>query len=184
MRKLWIAILACGVVAGSPWALTHARFAGERAARSNKFTTGLLDLSSSPSSSFLSFTGMAPGDVVTAPVTVSNAGTEPLRYAMSIEVGGDGKLAAGLTLTVKSGVGACSTAGFDADGTTVYSGSLGAGAIGDAAGGAQAGDRTLNASASETLCFRVGLPSAAMNPLQGLSTTLTFTFNAEHASNG
>jgi hypothetical protein len=84
---------------------------------------------------------------------------------------------------VKSGVTTCTTAGYGADGTSLYNSSLTVGAIGSAAQGSQAGDRTLNASTSEILCFQVRLPSSAGNSLQGLSTTATFTFAAEQTSN-
>ena len=69
------------------------------------------------------------------------------------------------------------------DGTTLYSGSLGAVAIGDPATGAQAGDRTLAAQGSETLCIQVHLPLAAGNAYQAASTVTTLTFSAEQTAN-
>jgi hypothetical protein len=56
-------------------------------------------------------------------------------------------------------------------------------AIGSNAQGAQAGDRTLNAGASELLCFRVSLPLTAANSLQGGTSAATFTFDAEQTAN-
>ncbi len=183
MRKVWIALLAVGVVAGAPWALTQAIFSDSVAVASNSFSTGNVDISSSPTSALVSFSGMAPGDKVTAPITISNAGTLQLRYAMTTSISGSSTLSDGLTLTVKSGVTTCSNAGFGTDGTQAYTGSLTAGAIGDTAQGSQAGDRTLNASANEVLCFQVQLPTSATNSLQSLSATATFTFGAEQTAN-
>jgi hypothetical protein len=183
VRKLWIALIGVGLMAGAPWAVTHALFQDSQAVAGNTFSTGTLDISTSPTSALVTYSGMAPGDKVTAPITVSNAGSMQLRYAMSTSISGSTTLSDGLTLTIKSGVTTCSNGGFAADGTQVYSGSVTAGAIGSAAQGAQAGDRTLNSSASEVLCFQVQLPTAATNSLQSLSATATFTFDSEQTAN-
>lgn len=183
MRKMWTALLAVGILAGAPWALTQAIFTDSQALASNTFSTGSVDISTSPTSALITYTAMAPGDKVTAPVTVTNGGTLQLRYALTTSISGSSTLSDGLTLAIRSGVTTCSNAGFAADGTSVYSGSLTAGAVGDAAQGSQAGDRTLNASASETLCFQVQLPTTATNSLQSLSATATFTFSGEQTAN-
>lgn len=183
MRKVWIALLAVGVVAGAPWALTHAIFTDTQAVGSNTFSTGSVDISSSPTSALLSLSGMAPGDKVTAPITISNAGSLALRYAMTTAISGSTTLSDGLTLAIKSGVTTCSNAGFGADGSSVYSGTLTAGAIGDASQGSQSGDRAVSASGSEALCFQVQLPTTAVSALQNLSATATFTFSAEQTAN-
>ena len=74
----------------------------------------------------------------------------------------------------------------DATGTTLRA-SAAMGASGNLVGnpnqGSQAGDRTLNASASEVLCFYVTLDISAPNSMQGASTTSTFTFDAEQTAN-
>jgi hypothetical protein len=183
MRKMWTALLAVGILAGAPWALTQAIFTDSQAVGSNAFSTGSIDISTSPTSALVTYSTMAPGDKVTAPVTVSNGGTLQLRYAMSTSISGSSVLSDGLTLTIRSGVTTCSNAGFATDGTQVYSGSVTAGAIGDVTQGSQAGDRTLNASASESLCFQVQLPTSAANALQSLSATATFTFSGEQTAN-
>jgi len=183
MRKLWISMLVLGVLAGAPWAITHAIFSDSQAVGADTFSTGSIDISTSPTSALVTYSCMAPGDKVTAPITVSNAGTLQLRYAMTTSISGSSTLSDGLTLTVKSGVTTCTNAGFGTDGSQVYSGTLTAGAIGDPTQGSQAGDRTLNASANETLCFQVQLPTSAANSLQSLSATATFTFAAEQTAN-
>jgi hypothetical protein len=102
---------------------------------------------------------------------------------MSTAISGSTTLSDGLEAQIKTGVTTCSNAGFGTDGTSIYNSTLTSAAIGSSAQGSQAGDRTLNASASEVLCFQVRLPSGASSSLQGLSTTATFTFSAEQTTN-
>ena len=152
----------------------------------NTFSTGTVDITTSPTTALVTFSAMAPGDQVTAPVTVTNAGTLQLRYAVTSTTTED-VLAAELDLTIKSGVTTCTNGGFGADGTVVYAAAdlgstTGINVVGDPAQGAQAGDRTLNASANEILCFNVSLPTSATNAAQGLTTTATFAFEAEQTS--
>jgi hypothetical protein len=130
---------------------------------------------------------MAPGDQVTNPLTVTNAGTLDLRYAVTSTTT-ENTLAAELDLTIKSGVATCTNAGFAGSGTVVYStadlgNTAGINVIGNPAQGSQAGDRTLAASANEVLCFNVSLPLAATNAAQGQTTTATLAFAAEQTSN-
>jgi hypothetical protein len=176
-------VLAVGLLAVLPWAVTQAVWTDSQAVPGNTFSTGSVDISTSPTSALVTMSSMAPGDKVTAPITVSNAGSMQLRYAISTSISGSATLAAGLTLRIKNGVTTCSNAGFATDGTSLYSGSLDVGAVGSPATGAQAGDRTLNSSASEILCFQVELPTTAASNLQSLSTTATFTFDAEQTAN-
>ena len=140
------------------------------------FTSGTIDLTTSPSTVFTA-SAIFPGDSGSQTVTVTNSGTGALRYAMSTSAtNADGKgLAAQLELTIKTG--AC------AGTTTLYgAAALGSAAFGNPAQGAQAGDRTLAAAASEDLCFAWSLPSATGNAFQGAATTATFTFAAEQTS--
>ena len=153
----------------------------------NTFTTGTVDISTSPTTALVTYSTMAPGDQVTNPITVSNAGTLELRYAVTSTTTED-TLAAQLDLTIKSGVTTCTNAGFGTDGTVIYTtgnlGSLaGVNVIGNPTQGSQAGDRTLAASGSEILCFNVLLPSSTGNTFQGLTTTATFAFQAEQTKN-
>jgi hypothetical protein len=110
-----------------------------------------------------------------------------LRYALRSTTTED-LLAAQLDLTVKTGVTACNNGGFDADGATLYGPgnagqSAGLNLIGDPSQGAQAGDRTMNAAASEVLCIQVSLPASTGNAYQGLTTTATLEFLAEQTAN-
>jgi|SRR5450759_264377 hypothetical protein len=84
-----------------------------------------------------------------------------------------------LTLTVKTLGTSCALF----DGTSLYTGALASAAVGDPTQGAQAGDRTLAAAGSESLCFRATLPLATGNAYQNATTTTTFTFQAEQTAN-
>jgi hypothetical protein len=145
-----------------------------------------VDIAVTPATALFIVPAMAPGDVEVAELDVENSGTMRLRYAVD-SVTTENTLAAGLTLTIKSGVTTCTEAGFDTDGSQLYSGVLGTtggtALIGNPAAGADGGDRTLDAAASEPLCFRVSLPLNASDTLQSLTTTATFTFYAEQTSN-
>jgi hypothetical protein len=129
-----------------------------------------------------------PGDsTAPAAITVTNAGNQSLRYAVTSTADDtDTKgLAGQLTLTIKTLGTNCTTF----DGTQLYSGALDVSPpaitnlIGDPTQGAQAGDRTLASAATETLCFEVSLPSSTGNAFQGASTTATFAFDAEQTKN-
>jgi len=134
-----------------------------------------------PVTALLTSANMMPGDTVAGSLVVTNSGTGQLRYAMtSASTNADTKgLMNQITLTVKTLGTSCAVF----DGTSLYSGALSAAAFGNPAQGAQAGDRTLNGAANETLCFQANLPAATGNAFQGATTTTTFTFSAEQTAN-
>ena len=187
VKKLLLSI-AVFAVAASVLALgSNAVFTSTASNDANTFTTGTVVISTSPATAFITYSGMAPGDKVTSALTVSNAGTLQLRYAVTSTTT-ENTLAAQLDLTIKSGVTTCTNGGFGVDGTVVYAtGDLGSttgvNVIGNPAQGAQAGDRPLAASANEVLCFNVSLPLSTGNTFQGLTTTATFAFQAEQTTN-
>lgn len=150
----------------------------------NTFTAGTIDISTSPASAVIGLNPMMPGDTVNGTLTVTNAGTAQLRYALtSSSTNADAKaLRDGITLTIKLrdvAADACT----DFDGTSLYTGTLASAAFGNTATGAQTGDRTLSGAASEKLCLRATLPITAGNSYQGGATTTTFTFDAEQTAN-
>ena len=116
-----------------------------------------------------------PGDNGSQTVNVANKGTAELRYSMTTSATNtDGKgLKDQLELVVKEG--ACPSSGT----VVVAAGPLGSAAFGNANQGADSGDRTLAASASENLCFQWSLPLSTGDSYQGATTTATFTFEAE-----
>ena len=110
-------------------------------------------------------------------MTIANAGTAssatPCRRPRRTRSGPP-------SLTVKTLGTSC--AAFD--GTIVLAATaLNGAAIGSTTQGAQAGDRTLAGCANEVLCFRVSLPLATGNTLQGMTSAVTFTFDAEQTAN-
>jgi hypothetical protein len=161
-----------------------AMFTDTETVTANVFTTGTLDLTAAPATAAISYADMAPGDMVTAPLTVTNSGGLDLRYSMAgAQTAGDPGLGAALSVAVRTGVAACTNAGFGLSGSALTSGTLAASSFGDASAGAQAGDRTLAPAASEVLCYQVSLPITAGNALQGLSATGSITLSAEQTRN-
>ena len=182
LASLAVLALAGGVFTVASLAL----FTDQQAVGGNAFTTGSIDLVAAPATAAITASAMAPGDQVTAPINVANSGTLEFRYSMTSTTDED-TLAGELVLTVKSGVTTCDDANWAATGAVVFSGVLGSTAtvnvVGDPATGAQAGDRVLAATANEDLCFNVTLPTSASNAVQGLTSTATFTFDAEQTAN-
>jgi spore coat-associated protein N len=186
-----LAAVGLAVVSIGAGTTSLALFTSSATVAANTFSTGTVVLTTSPATALVTFAAMAPGDQVTAPITVTNGGSLDLRYAISAtatnaDVPTPKGLKDQLVLTVKSGVTTCTTAAYGATGTVVYTGDVDSTAgklVGDAASGANSGDRSLAASANEILCFNVTLPLATGNTFQNAATTATFTFDAEQTRN-
>jgi len=187
LSRILFVLLVIGVVGASLGVASNAIWTDSQNVDANVFSTGTIDISTNPTTALVTFSGMAPGDQVTNPITVTNAGSLQLRYAVTSTTT-ENTLAAQLDMTIKTGVTTCTNAGFGVDGTVIYgAGDLGSttpgiNVIGNPAQGFQAGDRTLNASANEILCFHVLLPGTTGNSFQGLTTTATFAFAAEQTN--
>lgn len=157
----------------------------------NDFTSGSVNISLNPTATpiwTMDSSNMAPGDEVTAPITVSNDGTLDLRYAVTSTTIED-VLAAQLQLTIKLGVTDCDNTGFPLSGTPtplygpgILGSTSGTKVIGNPTPGPDTGDRTLAASDHEDLCFNVKLPLDAVGPMS-TNTTATFRFDAEQTKN-
>lgn len=152
----------------------------------NSFSSGTVDLTVSPATAAVTLANMAPGDRVTEPLDVTNSGLLDLRYAVESTTT-ENTLAAALELTVKTGVTSCTPGGFASTGTVVagpvaLGSTTTAAVLGDAAQGADAGDRALAPGAAETLCLDVALPLATDNTAAGLTTTATFSFRSEQTT--
>jgi predicted ribosomally synthesized peptide with SipW-like signal peptide len=186
LKRILATLVVVSIVASLAVFGSFAVFTDTQSVPANTFSVGTLDISTNPTTALVAFSGMAPGDEVTNPITVTNGGSLQLRYAVTSTTTED-TLAGQLDLTIKTGVTTCTNAGFDTDGTVIYAtGDLGSttgvDVIGDPTQGADTGDRTLNASANEVLCFNVQLPSSTGNTYQGLNTTATFDFQAEQTT--
>lgn len=139
----------------------------------------------------LTASNMMPGDVITDAMVIENQGSSRLRYSLSTSsTNADRKdLRSQLTLTIRTvDVTTPSSSCNDFDGTVImlpatalFDGSKDAGFGSDEAGH-QAGDRELDAAATETLCFRLSLPRTTGNAYQGATTTTTFSFKADAAA--
>jgi hypothetical protein len=194
-RLMALAVGGLAAVSITAGASSLAIFTSTATVPANTFSTGTVIISTNPTTALVTISAMAPGDAVTAPITVSNDGSLDLRYAIAATATNvDTKgLKDQLALTIKSGVTTCTNAAYAADGTVLYAGDLDAGAtylptvagklVGDATTGADAGDRPLTATANEVLCFHISLPLATGNGSQAASTTATFTFAAEQTKN-
>jgi hypothetical protein len=190
LKRIAASLVVIGVLTGFATFGALSVFTDTASVASNTFTTGTVDISTSPASALITYSNMAPGDKVTQPLTVSNNGSLALRYAVtSLATNTDSKgLRTQLDLKIKSGVATCTNAGFDTDGTLLYGpADLGSdpaiNVIGDPAEGDDSGDRTLAASGSEVLCFHVELPLSTGNAYQNATTTATFAFEAEQTVN-
>ncbi len=182
-----LASLAVLAVAGATFTVASlALFTDQETVPNNAFATGTIDISTNPTTAVVTMSNMAPGDQVTAPMTISNDGTLELRYAVTSNTDLD-PLAAELVLTIKSDVTTCDDANWATDGTPLYNGILGTNAgiplIGDNTQGGDTDDRVLAASANEILCFNVTLPLGTTNTFQNTASTATFTFDAEQTAN-
>jgi hypothetical protein len=192
-RRLRASLLVLALSATTMATLvTGAIFTDTVSVGSNAFSTGTVDLTTSPASGIVSFTSpeMAPGDSVVGGVTVTNAGTLEYRYAVRSTTT-ENTLAGQLDLTIWDEA-AESDAGTTCAGTapaTVLYGpadlgsTTGVNVVGNPNQGSQAGDRALSAGTNEVLCFKVLLPTATGNSFQNLDSTATFEFSAEQTAN-
>ncbi len=190
-KWILLSLASIGLLAGLGGLAGFAVFIDQATVTGNNFTTGSVVISTTPTTALVTFKNMAPGDSVqpAAGIVVSNDGTLELRYAITSSADNADALGlnAALDLTIREiDVTLPSTPCNDFDGAILYGpadlGSVaGINLVGDPAQGAQGGERVLTAG-TETLCFRVELPSTATGP-EGGSSTATFTFDAEQTVN-
>ena len=182
LASIAVLALAGGIFTFASLAL----FTDQETVAGNSFSTGTIDLVATPASAVVTMPAMAPGDQVTAALDVANSGSLEFRYAVTSTTTED-VLASALVLTIKSGVALCDDANWTVGGTVLWSGVLGSTGttpvIGSNAQGGDPGDRVLAGGANEDLCFNVTLPLATGNAIQGLTSTATFTFDAEQTAN-
>jgi predicted ribosomally synthesized peptide with SipW-like signal peptide len=191
ISHILLVLLVTGVVAASLGVASNAIWTDSQDVDANVFSTGTIDISTDPTTELVHFTSpkMAPGDEVTGSITVTNAGSLELRYAVTSTTT-ENLLAAQLDLTIKEDVTTCDNTGFHLSGTVIYGspvpGDLGSTAgihiIGDPDQGQDTGDRTLAPAADEDLCFHVELPTGTGNSFQDQTTTATFAFAAEQTA--
>ena len=179
MKKILMSLFTIAIVGTLIGSGMVAVFTDTEKLGGNTFTTGTVNLTLAGGNP-LSFAvgNMAPGDRVNGTITVTNAGTLDLRYAMTTTVGGPnpglaGQLQASINDTPPGPLAP----------PPLYSGALNAAAFGSAAQGQDPGDRVLLVGQSEVLYFQVSLPLGAGTSWQGMSCAVTFNFHAEQTAN-
>jgi hypothetical protein len=157
-------------------AMSLALFTGSDAS-TGSFTTGTIDLTSTPSTLF-TVGAMMPGDSTSATLTITNTGTAELRYAMTSAATNTDSLDLRDQLTLTIEIGSCASPG-----ATLYSGALNGASFGSTAAGPDTDDQVVAAAGTQDLCFTVDLPWATPDAFEGATTTATFTFHAEQTAN-
>jgi predicted ribosomally synthesized peptide with SipW-like signal peptide len=138
---------------------TFAVFTSSAQNTGNTFTAGTVNISlDKPNGAYyFDITNIAPGDMGSSTVTVTNNGSLDLRYDLAESLTGALAGANGLQATVK-----------DSNGVVITPGDT---------------NRVLAASMSEVLTVEWTLPIAAGNEFQGQSAQLGLTVNAEQTKN-
>jgi predicted ribosomally synthesized peptide with SipW-like signal peptide len=190
-RRILLSLLIIALVVAASATGALALFTDQETSAPNAFTTGNFDLALTNGSPLpFSVSGMAPGDVVYGGLQVSNSGDMELRYAMSTTADGASILDEQLDLTIDvvTDPGVDTVWYTDDDVVSVADiygpdGQLSIAVIGNPTSGAQAGDRTLTASTSERLRFKVTLPLSTDNSYINTTCTVAFVFDAEQTVN-
>ena len=125
VQKVLATFAILGLAASAVAVSSLAVFTDQAQVTGNTFSTGTVNINATPATAVVTMPVMAPGDQVTAPLTVQNLGTLDLRYAMTSTTTED-VLAAALVMTIKTGVASCDNTGFASTGTQIYQGILGA----------------------------------------------------------
>lgn len=177
-RRVLVAAVPIALAAAATWLGAFSAFTDTVSARST-LATGTIDVTANGSSatpyawSALDTSGMLPGSVRYAPLTIANAGTAPLTWSMAAPtVTGSTTLAAAMTIGISRTASAtCASSADFTGGTLLFAETTGLTT-------ATVGSRTLAAGGSDVLCFKVTLPASAPSSLQGLSTVPTFVVSA------
>jgi spore coat-associated protein N len=182
-KKLLVGVIAVAAVAGLI-GIAAALFTSQKIETGNAFTAGTVVLNTAHAADVLvTLKPMAPGDQVTAPITVTNNGTLELRYDVTSVATVDAQNLAGqLDLTIREDTtsSGCTDGGFASYGSSVYT----ANDLGDAIGITVVPSRTLAADGgSKVLCLNIKLPLSTDDAFQGAVTTATLTFNAVQTKN-
>jgi hypothetical protein len=170
-RALLAVLLSASILTLGSGAFSLAQFT-DTESTDGTWSAGTIILGVSPSPTF-TVDDILPGQSGTQDITVSNAGTGDLRYAMAAAAIADPTAMSNqLTLTVNAGT--CL-----APGAELYTGAMNGASFGDPTQGDDPGDRVVAATGTDALCFSWSFPLAAGNGYQGASATVQFTFNAE-----
>lgn len=150
---------------------------------SNKATpesnAGKVSITVVPRRAVFDLANLAPGDLSTAEVKVTNTGNLTARYALA--VASTGRLGTVLGLQARTGVSSCTVANYGHSGQPLTSTGGNGYATLSGAGFAlgSTGAAVLEPGESQTLCLAVRLDPTAGNSAQGLSSDAVLDFTAE-----
>jgi hypothetical protein len=190
-RKVLASLLVCGLAAVAVAAATWSSFSATTANPSNSFGAGTVAISDNDAGATLSASSMSPGTSTSGCIQVTYTGS--LAAAVHQYASTTGSLAQYLNLTVTRGTQSApsfpSCTGFTADSTNyagagagvVYSGTLSGFASGYTNYSTGLVDpQTWNQNDAHVYRFTITLPSSAPAAAQGLSSTATFTWEAQN----
>jgi hypothetical protein len=187
-RKLLATLVVCGLAAVAVAAATWSSFSATTANPSNAFSAGTVAVSDNDAGATLSASAMAPGSSTNGCIQVTYTGS--LAATVHQYASTTGPLAPYLNLTITRGTQSAPTfpscTGFSADSTNyvgagagvVYSGTLSSFASTYASGIVD--PQTWNTNDAHAYKFTITLPSSAPSAAQGLSSSATFTWEAQN----
>jgi predicted ribosomally synthesized peptide with SipW-like signal peptide len=167
------AIMSIGIVLGLGAVGTLAAWSDTATATSGVFTTGRIDIkvgnpavdnNPAPFSTALTNTAIIPGNVVSAPLLVSNSGTVPFNYTLSVLASNTG-----IGALLNSSVFAAVTCGGTALSTVTGL---------DTSKSFTSFPRSIAVGATDQLCISVTMPSGTAVPALGATGTVIYTLQA------
>jgi len=194
-RKLLASAVACGLAVVVAGAATWSSFAQTTANPSNSFSAGTVAISDNDAGTTLSIPALSPGVSSSGCIKVTYTGS--LASAVRMYASTTGALAQYLNLTITRGTQTSPTfpscTGFSADSANyigagagvMYSGTLSnlassytnfASGLVDAPGSPQ----SWSGGSAHSYMLTVSLPAGAPSAAQGLSSTATFTWEAQN----
>lgn len=173
------AIMSIGIVLGLGAVGTLAAWSDTSTATSGLFTTGTIDIKlgdTAPGTdnitlTTLTNTAIAPGNTVSAPLKVRNAGSVNFTYTISV-LASSSSLAGLLNSSVFSGTSCTGTAAGTVTGLGTY--------VGDTGTAKPFGitPRSVNAAGTDDICISVTMPPTATAPATPATGTIAYTLLA------
>ncbi len=165
--------MSIGIVLGLGAVGTLAAWSDTATATSGVFTTGRIDIKvgnpaedNNPAafSTALTNTAIIPGNAVSAPLLVSNSGTVPFSYTLSVVASNNG-----IGTLLNSSVFAAATCGGTALSTVTGLGT---------SKSFTSFPRSIAVGSTDQLCISVTMPSGTVVPALGATGTVTYTLQA------
>lgn len=180
-----ISLLASGLIVSTA---SYSAFTADTSNPADNWTTGTVQLADDDAGTALfTVTGLKPGLTGSNCIRVTSTGTLPA--AVKLYATGPATtnaLSAALTLTIEQGIGGGfgSCSGFTADtvGGTLFTGPLSTFALPTSGYSNGVGSWTTTGTGTESKVYRISytLPTSTPSTAQGLTTTATFTWEAQN----